>query len=137
MKIKIDGIRKQYRRAQVLSGVSFEAGQGMMVGILGQNGCGKSTLLSILAGTLRSDRGSFLYEGDNGRKSYLLKNHALSSRLIGYVPQSTPILEELTALDNRRLWYTGGHSMLKKELEEGILAELQITGLLNKNVSNL
>ena len=137
MKITIDGIRKQYRRAQVLSGVSLEAGQGMMVGILGQNGCGKSTLLSILAGTLRPDRGTFLYEDDQGKRSDLLKNHALSSRLIGYVPQSTPLLEELTALDNLRLWYTGGRSVLKKELEEGILAELQITDFLNKNVRNL
>ena len=68
MKVTIDGIHKHYRRAQVLSGVSLEADQGSMIGILGKNGCGKSTLLSILAGTLRADSGSFLYEDGNGTR---------------------------------------------------------------------
>ena len=137
MKITIDGIRKRYPRTEVLTGVSLEADSGMMVGILGQNGCGKSTLLSILAGTLRADSGSFLYEDENGRKTDLLKNRTLSSRMIGYVPQSIPLLEELTALDNLRLWYTGGRRVLRKELEEGILKELRITEFLHKNVRSL
>ncbi len=137
MKVTIDGIHKHYRRAQVLSGVSLEADQGSMIGILGKNGCGKSTLLSILAGTLRADSGSFLYEDGNGKKTDLLKNRGVASRLIGYVPQSTPLLEELTALDNLRLWYTGSRGTLRRELEEGILKELKITEFLHKNVRNL
>ncbi len=137
MKITVDGIRKRYARTDVLTGVSLEAESGMMVGILGKNGCGKSTLLSILAGTLKADSGSFLCEDWQGKRTDLFKNRALSSSMIGYVPQSTPLLDELTALDNLRLWYTGGRSILKRELEEGILKELRITEFLHKNVRNL
>ena len=125
MKITIDQIRKHYRKAHVLSGVSFSAQSGMMVGILGKNGCGKSTLLSILAGTLRADSGAFLCDKEDGssRTADLLKDHALSSRMIGYVPQSPPLLDELSALDNLRLWYTGGRRVLDRELEVGILKD--------------
>ncbi len=137
MKITIDGITKHYHKAQILSGVSLQADQGDIIGILGQNGCGKSTLLSILAGTLRADSGSFLYEDATTAQTDLLKNLSLSSRLIGYVPQSTPLLDELTAYDNLRLWYTQGRAALERELEEGILKELQITEFLHKSVRSL
>ena len=139
MKVTIDQIRKHYRKAPILSGVSLSARSGTMVGILGKNGCGKSTLLSILAGTLRADHGAFLYDREDGtsRPADLLKDHALASRMIGYVPQSPPLLDELSALDNLRLWYTGGRKVLERELEDGILKDLKITEFLHKNVRSL
>ena len=137
MKITIKDIRKRYHAAHILNGVSIQAEQGSMTCILGKNGCGKSTLLSILAGVERADAGSFLYEQEGANPIDLFRHRTYASRLIGYVPQSTPLLEELSALDNLRLWYTGGKKVLRQELEEGVLKDLDIDRFLHKNVRTL
>lgn len=137
MKIRIQDIRKSYRSARILDGVNITAQEGSMTCILGKNGCGKSTLLKILAGVERSDSGSFLYERQQESSIDLFRHRSEASRLIGYVPQSTPLLEELSALDNLRLWYTGGKKVLQQELEEGVLKDLDIERFLHKNVRTL
>lgn len=126
----INNIKKQYGRKQILKGVSFKPPLGACTGILGVNGSGKSTLLSILAGVQRADSGDFLY----GRDS-LFANSALRSSLVGYVPQGTALIEELTAKDNLRLWYRG--EKLSYELERGVLSMLGIEEFLHKPVSKL
>jgi len=137
MKITIKDIRKSYRSAHILNGVSIQAEKGSMTCILGKNGCGKSTLLSILAGVERADSGSFVYEQEGENPVDLFRHRSDASRLIGYVPQSTPLLEELSALDNLRLWYSGGKKVLRQELEEGVLKDLDIDRFLHKNVRTL
>jgi branched-chain amino acid transport system ATP-binding protein len=51
------GIRKRFGALTVLDGVDFAVEAGGAVGIVGPNGAGKTTLLSVLAGSLRADRG--------------------------------------------------------------------------------
>ena len=47
--LEVSGICKSYGKHRILNGVSFSAGPGQCVGIVGTNGCGKTTLLAILA----------------------------------------------------------------------------------------
>ena len=56
--LEVSGICKSYGKHRILNGVSFSAGPGQCVGIVGTNGCGKTTLLSILAGALRAEGAS-------------------------------------------------------------------------------
>lgn len=118
-KIEIVGIKKNYKNKNVLENISFEAEIGSCVGVLGGNGSGKSTLLSVLAGVLKADAGSFLYKGEN-----LLTNKKAAQEIIGYVPQGNPLMEELTAWDNLRLWYT--KEELQEQLQNGVLNLLGI-----------
>ena len=113
------GIGKRYQKKTVLREVNFAVAEGQCIGILGGNGSGKSTLLSILAGIQKADRGSFLWETEN-----LFEKRKLREQLVGYVPQGTPLLEELTAWDNLRLWYD--KEQLRRELSDGALAMLGI-----------
>ena len=53
-----EAIAKSYDNAQVFDGVDLHLQRGDKVAVVGVNGAGKSTLLKILAGQLRSDRGS-------------------------------------------------------------------------------
>jgi len=130
MNIEIKNIHKKYGSKQVLSGVELSLSAGKCVGILGGNGSGKSTLLSILAGIQNCDKGEFLFDGKD-----LFYHPKERSRLIGYVPQGTPLIEELSAYDNLLLWYD--KSTLKKELESGLLNMLGINEFLKTTVSKM
>lgn len=117
--MEIRQIQKNYKKKTVLRDISLTVQQGSCVGILGGNGSGKSTLLSILAGVQKADNGSFLWEGAD-----LFCNEKLRMQLLGYEPQGNPLMEELTAWDNLRLWYE--KKDLQRQLESGVLAMLGI-----------
>ena len=128
--MEIKNIKKHYGKKQVLKDISFTASPGECTGILGGNGSGKSTLLNILSGVLRADNGSFTYNGKE-----LLGNTKLRSSLLGYVPQTAPLFEELSAMDNLLLWYT--RDKIKAELENGVLKMLGIDKFIKLSVSKM
>ena len=130
MEISVKEIYKKYGKKEVLKGVSFTASSGQCIGILGDNGCGKSTLFSILAGVQAADGGEFLL---NGRD--LFKNTRHRRKYVGYVPQGTPLIEELSARDNLLLWYD--KKSMEKELESGVLKMLGIDEFLKVQVSKM
>ena len=109
---------------------NLDVQEGSCVGILGGNGSGKSTLLSILAGVQKADNGSFLWGGAD-----LFKNEKIREEILGYVPQGNPLMEELTAWDNLRLWYEKDE--LKKELDGGVLDMLGIPDFLKVPVRKM
>ncbi len=128
--IEVRGVRKAYGKKQVLADVSFSAVSGQCVGILGGNGSGKSTLFSILAGVRRVDNGSFFYQGTD-----LLRHAGRIPKILGYVPQTDPLMEELSAWDNLRMWHD--KETLVRELAEGALKLLEIDGFLKKPVRKM
>lgn len=119
MNFEIKNIKKSYGKKVPLSDVRFSVSSSQCIGILGKNGTGKSTLLSILAGVQKCDCGELLIDGEN-----LFRNPKRLSKVVGYVPQGTPLLDELSARDNLLLWYD--KSTLEKELEGGVLKMLGI-----------
>lgn len=130
MNIEIKGIAKSYGKKAVLRDINFSAQSGQCIGILGGNGSGKSTLLSILAGIQKCNKGSFLFDGKD-----LFKHPSQLNKLIGYVPQGTPLIEELTARDNLLLWYE--RDAMEKELKGGVLSMLGINEFLKTTVSKM
>ncbi len=128
--IEIKGIRKAYGKHKILAGVDFTVEPGEIVGILGENGSGKSTLLTILAGLQHPDAGFFNIDGKD-----LLKNTRLRNDLVAYVPQETPLIAELTAWDNLKMWYKTDR--LKKELDNGFLKMLGIDQFLKVPVNQM
>ena len=129
--IQIRSLSKHYGRRTILDRISLDVPQGSCVGILGENGCGKSTMLSILAGTLRRDEGEFFCGGED-----LFQNRRFHAKTVGYVPQGTPLLEELTAMDNLRLWYPD-RRQINYELENCVLGMLGIREFLKVPVSKM
>ncbi len=130
MQIEIKHLAKNFKSKQVLRDICLKAESGTCIGILGANGSGKSTFLSILAGIQSCDAGSFLCDGTD-----LLKNTKKRAELVGYVPQGTPLIEELSARDNLRLWYD--KKAMEQELDDGVLELLGIGDFLNVTVSKM
>lgn len=130
MHIEISNLQKSFRRHQVLKDVNLTVNAGECVGILGANGCGKSTMLSILAGVQRADGGQFLCDGRD-----LLTDGKARTATVGYVPQGTPLIEELSARDNLLLWYD--KAQMQAQLGQGVLQILGIGDFLNVPVSKM
>ena len=130
MEVEVSGIRKSYSKKTVLEDISFSVERGSCVGILGSNGSGKSTLLSILAGVRRADGGSFFYQGAD-----LLRRPGQIPKVLGYVPQGDPLIEELNAWDNLRMWHD--RKTLQRELADGALGMLGIDNFLKTPVHRM
>ncbi|MBQ7718470.1 MAG: heme ABC exporter ATP-binding protein CcmA [Clostridia bacterium] len=125
---EIRQISKKYGKNLVLRDISFEINAGEAVGIIGVNGSGKSTLLRILAGVQKADSGQFIWNGSD-----ILRKGAGTA--VAYVPQGTPLIEELSAYDNLRLWYE--KAALERSLSYGMLKELGVDEFLKKPAKKL
>ena len=130
MNFEIKNIKKNYGKKTPLCDVSFDVLPSRCVGILGKNGSGKSTLLSVLAGVQKADGGEFRLDGED-----LFRNAKRLSEVVGYVPQGTPLFEELNAKDNLLLWYD--RKTLREELSDGVLKILGIDEFINVPVRKM
>ncbi|MBP3326631.1 MAG: ABC transporter ATP-binding protein [Coprococcus sp.] len=118
----IKNISKSYGSKSILSDISFEVKSGICIGLLGINGSGKSTLLNILAGCIKPDSGNYYFDGE-GKLSYL--------------PQENPLMDDLTALDNMKLWYKGSSRNMMSDKNKLIFSQLGVESFLKKKVKTL
>ena len=85
--IKLKKIGYAYANVSVLDAVSFDVQAGAFFVIIGPNGSGKTTLMKVIAGIIKSDKGSIKIHnrrlGAYSRKSL--------ARIIAYVPQMNQI----------------------------------------------
>ena len=134
--LAIEHISKKYKRKKVLDDISVQIEAGSIVGFVGVNGCGKSTLISIIAGSSRADSGRGICFGQD-----MTAHPRLFARYIGYVPQDDPLIEELSVLDNLKLWSrspsTSYDSMLEYMglLEENRTLVSQLSGGMKRRLS--
>lgn len=130
MEFVVEDIKKSFKKKKVLDGVSFTVSSGQCIGILGGNGSGKSTLLKILGGISSADSGRLVFDNRD-----FLKDLKHLPNIVGYVPQDNPLIEELTAYDNLRLWYSD--EQISKELGQGLLSMLGVGEFLGATVRNM
>jgi iron complex transport system ATP-binding protein len=83
--IRADNVFFSYPRSRenAVNGVSFSAGSGEHIALIGPNGSGKTTLFQILNGTFRPSNGKTLLDGKDILSYPVLEK----ARRIAYVPQ--------------------------------------------------
>ena len=65
--IKLENISKSFRKFKALNNISLEIKDKEYFIILGPTGAGKTTLLKIIAGLIRPDSGSVIFNGKDVR----------------------------------------------------------------------
>ncbi len=133
--VKAEGIYYGYGKEEVLKGVSLEAREGEILGVLGDNGAGKSTLLSVLGTLQKPKKGNLHYYG-RPKEDYSLPKLRQN---IGYVPQEIALYPEETPYQNLKIFAKlrglRGASLKKRVL--GTLEDLELTKEMNKPVKTL
>jgi branched-chain amino acid transport system ATP-binding protein len=61
--LSLSFLSKKYGALVVTDAVSLDVREGEILGILGPNGAGKTTLFNLVAGTVKPDAGTVIYEG--------------------------------------------------------------------------
>ncbi len=92
--VKAENLVKRYGANYALNDVSFEIGEGEIVGLLGPNGAGKSTAMNILTGYLSSTSGAAYINGIN-----ILNDPIGAKKFIGFLPEQPPLYPEMTVLE--------------------------------------
>lgn len=132
MKLAVEDMKKSYGKKQVLKGLSLYAEPGKCTGIIGANGSGKSTLLRILAGVEKADSGWILIDGEGVKKP----SDRLSS-CVGYIPQESILIPELTVEDNLKLWAGFGDYQENRKILARLCEQFKLSDFYREKVKNL
>ena len=89
--VVVENLVKRFGSNYALNDVSFEIGEGEVVGLLGPNGAGKSTTMNILTGYLSSTSGKAYINGID-----ILENPIEAKRMIGFLPEQPPVYGDMT-----------------------------------------
>ena len=102
--LRVRSLSKTYRMGQralpVLREVDLEVGEGEFVVLCGASGSGKSTLLHLLGGLDAPDSGTVEIHGQRLDEMNDPQAARFRNRHIGFVFQSSHLLEEMDALEN-------------------------------------
>ncbi|MPV38265.1 ABC transporter ATP-binding protein [Georgenia subflava] len=135
--LQIHDVEFAYGRHQVLRGVNLAVADGTLCALLGPNGSGKSTLTKILAGVLRTKKGSVRL----GDVDLLAMRPRERAKVVAYVPQSSEVPFELTVREAVTLGRTP-HMGLRPTAEDVAVVEdaiqrLGLDGLAERRLSDL
>lgn len=128
--LQVQGLCKSYDGNPVLAPVSFCLPGGACLGITGENGSGKSTLLRLLAQIETPDSGTVIY-----REKPVLGDRGFLRTRLGYVPQHTALMEELTVARQLMLWRSA--CGLEGGISEEIMALMGLEPMLKKRIRTL
>lgn len=127
-RLKAQGLRKSFKKREVVKGVSLEIQSGEIVGLLGPNGAGKTTTFYMIAGFLRPDEGQVLLEEKDITR---LPVYQRARSGLVYLPQEPSIFRRLTVEENVKLVLEEIGKSLKEAREklEELLALLSVEHL--------
>ena len=114
-----------------LDGVSFDAGEGEIVGLIGPNGAGKTTAFNVITRLYRPDSGDVVFAGDS-----LLRTPAsrVIRRGIARTFQNVELFRRMTVLDNVRV---GTHARSGDRTPQQVLFYVGLDDVAERRASSL
>jgi len=92
--IEVKNLTKRFGSTLAVDNVSFKVERGEIVGFLGPNGAGKSTTMKVLTCYLAPSSGTASIDGHD-----ILEEPFAARAKVGYLPENTPLYEEMGVLD--------------------------------------
>jgi len=134
--LKSENLVKIYSGKPVVNGLSFDVGEGEVVGLLGPNGAGKTTAFYMTIGLIRPDQGKAYFKGSEITH---LPIHERARLGMGYLAQEPSVFRHLTVEENilcilETLPITKTERKQRLEL---LLQELHLEKLAKKRASSL
>ncbi len=126
--LRVESLRKAYRKRVVIRDFSMELQRGEVVALLGPNGSGKTTTFYAVAGLLVPEGGRVSIDG---RDVTTLPMYRRAKLGIGYLPQEMSIFRGLSVEDNITAILDITHKDRHKRRErlEELLSEFSIEHL--------
>jgi len=97
MILRAENLVKIYKNRKVVNDVSFEVGQGEIVGLLGPNGAGKTTSFYQIVGLIKPHSGRVFLDDQDITKLPMYKRAQLG---VGYLAQEASVFRQLSVEDN-------------------------------------
>ena len=92
--LKVENLSRRFGNVIAVDDVSFEIGEGEIIGLLGHNGAGKTTVMKLLTGYLEPDGGNITMDDID-----VLDVPVEARAHIGYLPENSPLYNELSVMD--------------------------------------
>lgn len=124
--IEVNNLARRYGAFRAVDGVSFDIGDGEVVGLLGHNGAGKTTIMKMLTGYLEPSAGSARIDGLD-----VVADRQAVQALIGYLPENCPVYPEMTVVDYLD-YHAGLHGLTDAERPAAIRQAIARTWLQDK-----
>lgn len=121
--IEVQALYKRFGNFEAVSNLSFDVGQGEILGFLGPNGAGKSTVIRMICGLLRPTSGRILVDGID-----VAADPESVRKRIGYMSQKFSLYGDLSATENLR-FFGGVYGVARAQANERIRAALAMAGL--------
>ncbi len=126
--LRIEKLRKSYRKRVVIREVSMELNPAEVVALLGPNGSGKTTTFYAIAGLVFAEAGRVTVDGQDVTTLPMYRRARMG---IGYLPQEMSIFRGLNVEDNISaildITYSDRHK--RRERLEELLSEFSIEHL--------
>ncbi len=97
--VRINNLTKTFNKTTAIDNLSLDIEKGKITGLIGADGAGKTTLIRLIIGLLLPDKGDIDILGLN---PFTQKPELVSK--IGYMPQKFGLYEDLTVIENLRLY---------------------------------
>jgi ABC-2 type transport system ATP-binding protein len=131
--IKVEHLVKRFGTNYAVNDISFEIGDGEIVGLLGPNGAGKSTTMNILTGYLSSTSGTVSVGGVN-----IIENPIEAKRMIGFLPEQPPLYPDMTVMEYLNFVYELKGCKFDRESHLGeIMSVVKLGEVKNRLIKNL
>lgn len=98
--LEVNNLNKHFSGVQANRNIDLKLTSNQIHALIGPNGAGKSTLIAQIAGELRPDHGSIIFNGENITH---LRPEQRNRRGFGRLFQTTALFNELSVLDNIRI----------------------------------
>ncbi len=128
--IEVNGLRKAYKKLEVLKGVDFSVERGEIFALLGSNGAGKTTTIKILSTLLSPDQGVATISGHDVTKQPQQVRAAIS--LTG---QFAAVDEILTGRENLVMIAKLRHLKSPRQIADDLLVRFGLTEAADRRVA--